>query len=693
MDDTEDTVESLEPAESKYFAAKNEASEVIVSLQRKVDSWTSEISDNGYLEKVKKSWYMYHGAHFGESSSHKITFSGDQGELVQLPVNHYRNIAQHLLNMTTANRPAVKTRASNSDYKSQTQTILADGLLDYYMREKRLEDYLRQAAEYAIVFGEGFVRLEWDATSGEVVDFNEDTMTEIRQGDLKYTNLSPFDVIRDSTREDQDHDWLVVRTYKNRYDLSAKYPELEEEILAVKTKDQLNGYLRTAGEDSTDLIPVYEFFHKRSDSLPDGRYIIYVSEDAIVFDGALPYRDIPIYRISPANILGTPYGYTAMFDLIPLQDNLNSLYSVIATNQNAFGIQNVLVPKGSDIVTSMLAGGLNMLEYNPNLGKPEPLNLTNTPAEIFRTIQMIEQNMETLSGINSVTRGQPEASLQSGAALALIQAQAVQFASGLQGSYIKLIEDVSTATIKILQDYASAPRVAAIAGKYNRAYMKEFTGEDLVTINRVIVEVANPVSRTTAGRLEMANQLLQMKLIKTPEEYITVLNSGRLDTITQGDQAELLLIRAENERMMDGEEVLTMPLDSHSIHILEHKAILADPDLRKNATLVQMVLNHIMSHINDLKTVDAEILQMVGQQSLAPPPAAPAPEMGAPLAPEEISKVPGEQSLTLANPDNMAAMQEALPIGEASNPMPVQMPTPPAPFNGMQTNPGDVPIE
>jgi hypothetical protein len=668
---------------NKYFAAKEDPSDVVASLDKRSGSWYSELKSNGYLEKVRRSWAMYHGAHFEDKESHKITFGGDQGELVNLTVNHFRNIAVHLLNMTTSNRPAVNTRATNTDYKSQNQTILANGLLDYYLREKRLEEFLKNATENAIVLGEGYIRIEWDATAGDPVDFNEETMTEIREGDIKYTNLSPFDVVRDSNREDNDHDWLIVRTYKNRYDLAAKYPELEDEILSVQTKDRLGAYSNRAMYDDTDLIPVYEFFHKRSDALPDGRYIIYVSSDAVLFDGALPYRDIPVYRISPSNIIGTPYGYTPMFDLIPLQENLNSLYSAVATNQNAFAVQNVLVPKNSDIVISQLAGNLNVIEYDPNRGKPEPMNLTSTPAEIFRTIQIIEQNMETLSGINSVTRGNPEASLQTGAALALIQAQAVQFSSGLQSSYVRLIEDVCSATIKILRDYASAPRVAAISGKSNRTKMQEFTGDDLSQINRVIVEIANPISKTTAGRLEMAGQLLQMQLLKNTDQYFTVLNTGRLDSMIEGEQAELLLIRAENERMMEGQAVIVMALDQHMTHIAEHKALLADPDFRQNPELAQLVLDHITEHITQLRTVDPDLLQLAGQQPLQP--AQPGLE-GAVQEMGQAEKVPGEQSLN--NPADLSEVTEQLPVGQESVAQLPSMPRPPAPFQDMPLTPG-----
>jgi hypothetical protein len=672
-----------------YFAAKEDPKEVVSILVKKTKDWKLETETNGYMEKLRRSWAMYHGVFFSNTGGgdHQISFTGEQGELVQLPVNHYRNIASHLLTMTTSNRPSVNTRATNSDYKSKVQTILANGLLDYYLREKNLEAFLKNGAESAIVFGEGYLKVEWDAMAGEVVDINEETGAEIYEGDLKFSNLSPFDVIRDSSREDQEHDWIMCRTFKNRFDLIAKYPELEEGLLAADSKEERTNNFSSRLRDDTDLIAVWEFYHRRSEALPNGRYVLFVSEDAVMYDGAIPYRNLPIYRIAPSSIMGTPFGYTPMFDLLPLQENLNMLYSIVATNHHTFGVQNILVPAGGAFNVSQLAGGLNVIEYTPGLGKPESLNLTATPAEIFNMIQRLEQDMETLSGINSVARGNPEASLKSGAALALVQAQAVQFASGLQGSYVKLIESVCGSVVKVLQDFAAVPRVAAIAGKSNRSYMKEFTGEDLSLINRVIVEIVNPLSKTTAGRMEIANNLMQMGLIKNTTQYFTVLNTGRLEALIEGDQAELLNITAENEKMLDGEAVVAFELDNHVVHINEHKALIADPDLRKDPVLVQLVLDHCMEHITKLRNTDPDLLMLMGQQPLQPQPAPGAPP---PVGPE-FQKPAGEEGAANAAPAN--AVMEELPIGAEQTAGLPEQPVPPPPFEGMPTNPGDVPPE
>lgn len=638
----------------KYFAA-DEAELTAAYLKKKSSNWFTHLYHNRYLEKVKRSWMSYHGAYFSSGiDGHEIVFGGEQGELVNLAVNHYRNIAQHLLRMITSTRPAFQPRSANSDHKSQVQTYLAHGILEYYMREKKMERFIKTAVEYAIVLGSGYVKMEWDSTKGKKVDevpvdedeiasFNEEgePLNEngrvlkpypIYEGDVSFCNLSPYDVVFDNTKEDTTlHDWVLVRSFKNKFDIAAKYPEFDEEIRGIATKDkQQKGNRATLSYiDDTVDIPVYEFFHKKTESVPNGRYLLYLDSDIVLLDTPLPYEGLPIYRISPGDILGTPYGYTPMFDLLPLQDAVNSLYSTILTNQNAFGVQNILNPRGNDVSVSQLEGALNFIEYNPvpntpNGGEPKALNLTNTPAEVFNFLQMLERAMETISGVNSVSRGNPEPSLRSGNALALVEAQSLQFISGLQQSYVQLVEDLGTGLVNMLKRFAKVPRMAEIAGKSNRSKMKEFTGEDLSSISRVIVDVGNPLAQTTSGRAEMASNLLQMGLVNSPEEYYAVLNTGKLEPLIQGQHDEVLLVRAENERLVDGTtDVIAIDTDDHALHIREHKTVLADPDARLDEELVARTLAHIQEHIDALEQVKPELLQIIGEQSIQPmqPPA------------------------------------------------------------------------
>lgn len=599
-----------------YFASKP-AKDTAYNLLQKSRSFFNVLESNAYLEKLRKMWRAYYGAyHTDIGGGHQIDYTGTQGELVSLPVNHFRNLAQHMYVMVTTNRPVMEARAINTDYKSLSQTYLANSILEYYMREKGLEDSIKKATEMAIVLGSGFIKMEWNATAGEAYDVDPETGEFNYEGEAEFTVLSPLDVVTDGTKEAWKNEWVLTRGRENRFNLMAKYPELAEQIKGLPSVNQENNYkLALFTNDDTDDVPIYEFFHKRTEAMPNGRYLLFADVDVILLDTQMPYREIPVYRISANDILGTPYGYSPIFDIFPIQEAINGLYSTIMTNQNAFGVQNIFVARDSNISVNNLDGGMNIIEGDK---KPEPLNLTQTPAECFTFLNSLEKAAETVSGISSVARGNPEASLKSGTALALVQSMSLQFMSGLQQSYVKLIEEVGTSLINILKDFATAPKVVSIVGKNKKQYLKEFTGEDLNAINRVVVDVGNPLSQTTAGRVQMAEQLLQMHLLTTPEQYIQIINTGTLDSAIEGEQAELLLIKSENEKLLNGENPITSPLDAHKLHILEHKAVLADPELRTDITLVKTVMDHIQGHMDMLRNTDPALLSLIGEQPIAP---------------------------------------------------------------------------
>lgn len=677
-----------------YFAADT-AENLASNCLNKAGSFYNTQQSNYYLDNIIKMWRYYHGI-FGSgytNGSHEIGFGGEEGELAQLPVNHFRNIAQHMLNMITANRPTMEPRSVNTDAKSLSQTYLADGILDYYMREKNLEDYIQRATEMAIVLGTSYIRMEWNATAGESYDADPETGEFAPQGELEFSNLSPFDVVFDGTKEYWNNEWLIVRTYQNRFNLAAKYPEYKDKILGLTTKNDSNVYkLAVFSNDDTDDVPVYEFFHKRTTALPEGRYAMFLSDDIITLDLPLPYKDIPIYRISAGEYLGTPYGYSPMFDIYPIQEALNSTYSTIMTNQSAFGVQNLFIEEGSNVDFNSLEGALNIITGRK---APVPLQMTATPKEIFDFLNVLVQSIETVSGINSVTRGNPEASLKSGTALALVQSMSIQFMSGLQRNYVKLIEEVGTSLINILKDFAKTPKTIAIGGENNRYLMKEFTGDDINSINRVIVTVGNPLAKTAAGRAQMAEQMLQMGLIKTPEHYFEVITTGEIKVMYESEIHELILIKSENELFLkgQGEVVIADILDEHSKHILEHRSVMANPDVRHEPNLRQAVQNHIQEHINFLRTADPDLLMLIKQQPLAnpaapqmAPPMGPPPQDGGPQGPQGPMPQGGGPKPPMEdlanNPQQMIKGQGT----KGGEPIP-QPAHPPPPFQHLPTDP------
>ncbi len=645
-----------------YWAAAGQK-DISNNILEKVENYYEYLSMSGRLDLMRRSWSYYYRPRITGGMLNPV---GQQGELTSLSVNHYRNLLLHLETMTVQQRASFEPRATNSDQKSQSQVILASSLLDYYMREKRLERNIKQAVKDCLIFSEAFLRVEWDATLGKTYG-KTGTGAPIQQGDIKYTNYTPLNTIRDFTKESPSDDWVILRDFVSKYDLAAKFSDISDKILEDSV-DALEVYKTTLTPvlemQESDNVAVYTLLHEPTPALQNGRFTQVLDNGTILMDGPIPYDKTHVYRIAPDEETGTIFGYTVGFDLLPMQEAIDILYSTAITNQSTFGVQNILTPKGHDLSTSQMAGGLNVMEYDPKVGKPEALNLTATPKEIFDFMQMIEQIMETISGVNSVARGNPESSLKSGAALALVQSMAIQFSMSLQQSYAQLVEDSGTGTIGILKQFAAVPRVAEIAGKSNRPLMKEFTGDDLSEISRVTVDMGNPMTRTTAGKVNLADSFLEKGFIENPDQYIQVVTTGRLEPLIEGKQAQLLLIKGENEALAEGQQQRALITDNHAKHILEHTVVLSNPEIRQdpNNPIVQVTLAHITEHMAMMNNpMNMQLMQVLHQEIV------PSPMQGQPPPPPSADGGTG-QMLDATNPVTQQAGAVQMP----------NMPNPPA---------------
>lgn len=636
--------------DNDIYWANAEVTDIADRALDKVHNYYEYISQTGRLDLYRRSWVSYYVSRLNQGG---LNPSGQQGELTTITVNHYRNLLTHLETMTLQQRVNFEPRATNSDYKTQAQVVLASGLLDYYMRIMKLERFIKQAVKDSLMYGEGFLRTEWNATGGETYG-KTPTGAQAYKGDVKYTNYTPLNCIRDYTKTCYDKsDWVVLRDFVNKHDLAAKFPDLKEKIIDVSV-DYLEMARTTVFSDlyfdKSDLIPMYTLLHPPTPALPQGRQTTFLDTNVTLLDGPIPYEGTLVSRVAPDEESGTIFGYTVAFDLLPIQEAINVLYSTAVTNQATFGVQNILMPKGHDISTAQLSGGLNVVEYDPKVGKPEPMNLTSTPPEIFNFITALENVQQTLAGVDSVTRGDPSSSLKSGSALALVAAQSIQFSMGLQQSYAGLVEDVGTDTINLLKSFAAVPRIAEISGKSNRPLMKEFKGEELNAIQRVAVDMGNPMTRTTAGKVNLADAYLEHGFIENPDQYLQVVTTGQLQPLIEGKQADLMLMKSENEQLADGIPQRALITDNHAKHILEHKSVLANPEIRQdpNSPIVQNALAHIQEHIDFANSPGYQsIAAMLGHQVMVPP----APPQGA--GPALNPAPPPVQAAEGVNPPNM----------------------------------------
>lgn len=609
----------------EYWARIGDPQRLIANLETKVEEFRNYQRSSAYWRWLIKNWQYYSNLYFDDQiDSIGVSALGEMGELVGYAINHFRNLIQHLLTLTTRDRPALIVRAKNSDARSLIQSRLGKSILESYFRDKKGDKFMKDAVEHALIFGQGFVLITWDPSVGEVVDVDaQDNFSY--EGDLHFYTPTAWDVFYDLGITDwTKQKWVIVRSYENRWDMIARHPEHKDALMAAENftdaYDDTNRPLLLENEvyQESDAIEVFHFYHMRTEAMPEGRYAKYVP-GALLTDTPIPYRRLPLLRVTAGELLLSPFGYTPAFDLQAPQEIVNMESSSIASNHKSFGIQNVWTRTGDDITQAELEGGLSHVQSEE---PPQALNLTQTPAEVFNFLQMTIQSMEFLSGVNSVSRGQPDQALRaaSGAALALIDAKSVQFSSSLIHSYHGIIEDGGTLILEILRDFAQTDRVVSIIGKWNQSYVQEFRGQDLSEIDRVTVETTNPVLNTFAGRIELADKLLQSGLLTTAEEYVNVIQTGQIESMLEAETAQLAKLRSENEALMDGKEVHASPYDNHVLHIKEHHSLINSRDAAYDQELVSGVAAAIAEHVFLLENSEVQkVLMVLGYPVPIPP--------------------------------------------------------------------------
>lgn len=659
-----------------YWASLKEPEDIAEAICTQVDEFDDFCLRTGLHLLWQRSARMYNSS----LESSYIAQMGEDGEFTGIRINHYRSILRRVYVSTIADRPAFEPRAVNSDFSSRAQINTARGVLDYYMSELRLEKALARAAEMGVVVGEGAVVPIWNPRTGELRDRDEQSGRVYFTGDIEAEVLGPWDMIRDTDCELWERGaWVITRTWANRWDMIASYPEAAEEIKKISVdaetrtgqRARVTQLLWSSERGETDQIPVFTLYHKRTPAVPEGRVVTVLSEEVMIQDKTfeqLGMKGIPVARCAASEIFGEAFSSTFAYDLLQIQEMLDVLYSTVCTNQCNFGVQNFQSPDGALKGFEKLSNGMNLFTFVGERGL-EALEMLKTPAEVFKLIQMLEGAMETLSAVNSVARGNPEASLKSGAALALVQSQFLEFTRDFQGSQALMVGDTGTEMVRLYKAHVDEPRMIAIVGRNGRSEMRHVSGKDIADIDRVIVDVGSYLTRTPAGRVNIADALLSAGQANA-DQYLSLITTGLLEPVLQGPRSELDLIQQENEELLEGRIPPVRLEDNHVLHIQEHKYVGADVEARRNPEVMRAMDEHQAAHLELLRGMDPVTAALFKQPVLAAPAAAPpepqgggeqgaAAGAGQAMAPEEI---PGETGVPgVEYPTNPATGEEWQP--------------------------------
>ncbi len=684
------------PVDSEYWCA-GDSEEFAKSYFARLGT-QSQGGSYGYLSRLQ---LLAHRHFYGSlpsgyvgdmPSAAEVTRAGDQGSNVELRVNWLRSHANAKHQIIVAPKLAWSCQAINTDSRSMADASRGSDILESMWKQGNFEAQAISCVLGSILYGEEFLFTYWSSVAGEQLAYDPESKQYAYEGDITCRNVLPWNIFRDPTANTFDESpWLSARISLDRHELIAEYPEFKDEILAAASPPPstlVNASGVSIAVSDPNKVLCHYFFHKRTPALPTGLHAVLLNENCVLQFEPLErcYWDLPIHRMSAGDLKATPWSYTDFWEAMALQDLATDIQGSLATNIVTFGKQMISAESDQNLPIDQIGNG-PLVVYRPKGSPvPVPLQLSASPPEAFKHLDMLKQDQRQILGLNDVSMGEAPTGAPNAQAWALLSTAAITANSGGQRSWVSLVRNVGRSMLNIFKEKVSTKRKIAIIGVHGAAVPKqeEWDKSDFEGIDDVTVEISNPLSQTPAGRLQLAQMYMDRGFVQTPEQLQSVTEIGSLKPMTQVLRDEMIFIAGENEQILKGVNPPVMITDSHQIHIREHKGPTFNADARSIPEAMTAQAAHTKAHIDLLMNTDPRILSILGQAQ--PPPPAP-PPMGGPPGPG--GPPPGGQG---PKPEDIKAAMQSPLNGQNGAAGHIKQPTAPVdPATGAQSAPPGMP--
>ncbi len=600
-----------------YWAAV-ETKDLPDVLRARMAIYRRDIETSGYLDLIRRSWQAYYGLddELIYKTSAGVKFSGADFENVDVEINQYRSILDAMIAMATTERAAFMAKAESDEGEALIEAPKATGLVEAFWRREKMEAKTGRNDALALIVGEAFMHLPWNPRAGAKVKAqpgepaNEEGFAVdefgavLREGKIEPEAIGPLQVIHDRAKPSDDLEWVIVVRRRNAYELAAEYPQFKDEILAQIRQPRWPIRMSEIGQtaaalDGDDDVDELHLHVKPSSALPAGRWAL-VCGNAVLRDrkAMLPNK-VPVATLIPEALLDGGEGHSPVWDLLVLQELYNASCGSLATRADNGAVNNVITPEGSEIVNTDLQGGRRILRYKPdpnapNGGRPEPLDLLQLPQQLVDMPKTWEEIMQTLRGVNSTIRGNPDPNIKSGSFAALMSASATRFNGVYQGGCQRNRENIATLVVEITKAHAQHEQRIETKGQGDARYVQRVMPADIEDVDTITMEPVSAAAGGIAGRIEMAKDMLRTIPNLQPEQFVEVYTTGRVSPLYKSTKAKLDAVYVENDLLKRGRTPRVHVSQDPGCHIREHSALLT-PDVL-GTPLAKVIEDHITEH-------------------------------------------------------------------------------------------------
>ena len=365
--------------------------------------------------------------------------------------------------------------------RDQDASDEANIICNHFNRKFKRETQLKERVRWACVCGTSYLKVYWDAKGIQTVPFFDPMTGEVQGyqqmaiGDVREEILPAFDVFVDPTaKRDEDIRYMIHASVRplswfiDNYGDNGK--RVTADAISGANGSYVDAYLEGGNGSGNGWVPastarlgqiesrrraaiVYEYWEKPNEQYPNGRYVV-STNTCLLYAGDWLYEkkdEFPFIPLRWQPRSGTTYGYSLGFDLCPLQQTYNRIYSRMQEqfeNQKDYVMVQKLSGIGADAFNNQSDGVddasriYRKIYYNQASAPPVIQRAPGIGQDLYPMLQMLEKDMMDIAGLHDVSQGMAQAGTPAESVRLL------QRADNTQHSYIRADIEISNAKIK-----------------------------------------------------------------------------------------------------------------------------------------------------------------------------------------------------------------------------------------------------
>ena len=479
---------------------------------------------------------VYQSSNFGDFTEWGFPLEGvDESDADSNAVYLMKNL-RFLHAQMSANPPSVAMKPTSSDQEDHRRADAADRWYRWALRKYQLQEHFDQLTLNTLIYGTGFMKVIWDSTKGDIIEFDEETGEIELEGDFGISVPSPFNVFFDpDAKVWPDVKWVVEKVFVDFDEALTKWPEKKEELEAAKEaaseKTPYAGKQNTANQFNS--VELWEYWET---GLPSngylGRYCVMTPTGAIIepcrpspfrfrkagtmrkiLDSDLPddiieakLERLPHQALLPFHILtdidvpNSIYGRSAVEYVSILQENLLKVDVATMDNIQAHGAARLVLPESAEIDQSLSTSPWDVVKVSGN----QPPHFMETPRlmpEMVSTRMNLIQGINDGFGVNDAMFGVQKRET-SGTSMNLATNQGNLIRRRIFNKYVMVVESVAKSLLSLVVKHWDISRTISVLGKENALESVDLKGADIDGGYDVVGEYGASLSLDPMSRRE-----------------------------------------------------------------------------------------------------------------------------------------------------------------------------------------------